>query len=82
MLSITGPLDLGAGSNHVFWLRIFVPREASAGTYKGTVRLEATGVSADLPLELQVYNFALPDRKSCTTAFGFSLPEIRRLRQG
>ena len=77
-MPFSGPLELGAGTNHVFWLRMFVPRDAKAGAYTGNLRLEAKGVSAAVPLELTVYDFALPDRMSCTTAFGFSPGEVFR----
>ena len=78
LMPFSGPLELGAGTNHVFWLRMFVPRDAKAGAYTGNLRLEAKGVSAAVPLELTVYDFALPDRMSCTTAFGFSPGEVFR----
>jgi hypothetical protein len=78
LLPITGPLDLGAGSNHVFWLRMTVPRDTAGGTYGSVLKLEAAGLSAAIPLEVTVYDFALPDRKSCTTAFGFSAGDVFR----
>ena len=78
LLPITRPLELGAGTNHVFWLRVFVPGETRPGTYRGTVKLEAKGVSVEAPLELAVNDFALPDRMTCQTAFGFSPGEVFR----
>lgn len=78
LLPIRGPLELQPDFNHAFWLRVFVPNHTPAGTYRGTVELQATGLAASLPIELTVYNFALPDRMSCTTAFGFSPENVFR----
>ncbi|HPC59556.1 MAG TPA: DUF4091 domain-containing protein [Verrucomicrobiota bacterium] len=78
LLPIEGPLNLGAGSNHVFWIRVFVPKETPAGAYRGVVRLAAAECTAEAPLELVVYDFTLPDRMTCTTAFGFSAGEVFR----
>ncbi|MFI5379384.1 MAG: glycoside hydrolase domain-containing protein [Tepidisphaerales bacterium] len=78
---ITGPLALEPSINHPFWLRIHVPRNAKAGVYNGTVQLTADGVSVAMPLRLEVYDFALPDRMTCTTAFGFSLNNVFRYQK-
>lgn len=78
LLPIESSLELGPGTNHLFWLRVFVPKETPAGAYRGTVRLEANEFSAEAPLELVVYDFTLPDRMTCATAFGFSPGEVFR----
>jgi hypothetical protein len=36
---------------------------------------------ADVPVELTVYNFALPDQMACQTAFGFSPGEVFRYQR-
>lgn len=78
LLPVTGPLDLSAGTNHAFWLRVFTPTNAAPGTYRGTVRLRAQDLETSVPIELRVYDFTLPDRMTCTTAFGFSPGNIFR----
>lgn len=65
------PIDLAAGRNQPLWVRVTVPRDAPAGDYAGRVRLSADGWSAEVPVALHVYDFTLPDRMTCTTAFGF-----------
>jgi hypothetical protein len=72
---VRGPIDLAAGMNHAFWVRVSVPKDVVAGRYQGLVRLDAGGRAVEVPVELVVYDFALPDRSSCATAFGFS-PEL------
>jgi hypothetical protein len=69
---ISAPLELKPNFNHAFWFRVFVSTNAPAGAYRGNIELRAKGFQTKVPIELKVYNFALPDRMTCTTAFGFS----------
>ncbi len=69
-----GPIDLEADHNQPIWVRVHVPRDAAAGRHAGAIRLRAEGYAAEVPLEVEVFDFTLPDRKQCTTAFGFSAP--------
>jgi len=78
LLPISGPLELKPDFNHAFWLRVFVPSNTPAGTYRGAVELQARGLNTRVPIELTVYDFALPDRMTCTTAFGFSPGNVFR----
>jgi len=70
--SMTKPIDLEAGKNQPFWIRVKAPRDARAGVYEGKISLAAEGFSAAVPIRVEVYDFVLPDRMTCTTAFGFS----------
>lgn len=78
LLPIGSPLDLAPNENHAFWIRIHTPRDARAGTYRGNIRLRADAWNASVPVELIVHDFTLPDRMTCTTAFGFSPNNIFR----
>ncbi len=69
---LEGAVDVPAAVNQPFWLRVKVPRDTAPGVYQGTIQLRADGFAADVPLHLTVYDFALPDRMTCVTAFGFS----------
>jgi len=75
---LKAPLDLEAGRNQPLWVRVKVPEKAAAGTYRGTVRLKAAGWSAEVPVRLRVFDFALPDRMTCQSAFGLSTGNIWR----
>ena len=66
-----GPIDLEENRNQPLWVRVHVPRDATAGRYAGVIRLHAEGYAAQVPLEVEVFDFTLPDRMQCTTAFGF-----------
>lgn len=61
------------GSFEIIWLTVRVPREAAAGEYTGTVTVSAANVAPRaLPVRLRVWDFALPERSSLTTAFGLN----------
>ena len=69
---IVGPLNLEPGVNQPFWVRVRVPKGTAAGVYNGTIRLRADNCETDVPLRVEVFGFSLPDRMTCTSAFGFS----------
>ena len=43
LLPITGPVELAAGTNQAFWLRLHVPAGAAAGVYQGSCGSRRTG---------------------------------------
>jgi len=75
------PIKLEAGKNQPFWIRVKVPRQVPAGIYTGSVHLAAQNYSADVKLRFEVYDFVLPDRMTCTTAFGFSTSNVFRYQK-
>ncbi len=75
---IAWPLELEAGRNQPLWVRVAVPKGAKAGTYRGGIRLKADGYTAEVPLEVRVFDFSLPDRMTCRTAFGFRADNVWR----
>jgi hypothetical protein len=78
---LKGPVDLEPGRNQPFWVRVKVPRDAKAGTYAGTIALRADGWTAEAPLRVEVYDFVLPDRMTCESAFGFSPGNVWRYQR-
>jgi hypothetical protein len=77
----SGPIDVPAGVNQPLWVRVHVPPETAAGVYRGQIRLAAQEFQAEVPLEVEVFAFRLPERMSCTTAFGFSPGEVFRYQK-
>jgi len=71
-------LHLEAGVNQPLWVRVKVPRATPAGVYRGQIRVRAKGVGAIAPITVEVYDFDLPDRMTCQTAFGFSPGNVWR----
>jgi hypothetical protein len=41
LVPIPGSLDLQPDFNHAFWIRVFVPPDTPAGTFRGSVELQA-----------------------------------------
>ena len=78
---LKGPIELEPGKNQPFWIRVKVPRQARAGVYTGKIQLAAQNYSADVTLRVEVYDFVLGDRMSCTTAFGFSPGNVFRYQK-
>jgi hypothetical protein len=78
---LKGPLDLEANKNQPFWIRVKVPRDVPAGSYEGSIKLQGQDYSADAALRVEVYDFVLPDRMTCTTAFGFSPGNVFRYQK-
>jgi len=75
------PVDVAAKTNQPLWVRVKVPPDAPAGVYEGAIRLTAGGYDARAPVRVEVYGFALPDRMTCTTAFGFSPGNVWRYQK-
>ena len=49
------------------WISVAVPKEAKAGTYTGQVTLQDTAGKVDVPVSLQVADWALPDTQDFRT---------------
>jgi uncharacterized repeat protein (TIGR01451 family) len=80
---ITVPLELVptfniAGSqNQSVWCDIFIPKTATPGTYTGTVSIKEGGVvTRQVPVQLTVRNFTLPDTPNSKTMLFFSNSNI------
>jgi hypothetical protein len=78
---LKGPIDLEPDKNQPFWIRVKVPSSAPAGIYEGRINLNAQNYKADAALRLEVYDFILPERMRCTTAFGFSTGNVFRYQK-
>jgi len=75
------PIDLEPGKNQPFWIRVKIPHNVAAGAYTGKIAVAAQDYRADVTLTVEVYDFELPDRMTCTTAFGFSPGEVFRYQK-
>ena len=58
------PLRVEAKLNQALWVEIYTGRDRPAGIYRGTVTVTADGQKRTLPIELEIYDFALPDENS------------------
>ncbi len=57
--------------NQPIWLRVNVPKHQKPGMYRGKIHLRADEFEASVPIRVKVFHFALPDRMTLTTSFGF-----------
>jgi len=68
LFPLTGPVALAAQTNQPFWITVYVPKDTAAGLYKGTIIVNAGG-TIQVPVQLRVYDFTLPDMTHTRTAF-------------
>ena len=58
------PCLVAAGQNQAFWIEIYTGRNRPAGTYQGRLTITADGRRQELPLWLELFDFALPDENT------------------
>jgi len=73
---IEGPVTVFGGENTGFWIDIFVPADAHTGIYHGTVELVSPEWSQIIPIQLEVWDFTLPEIPSLRSGFGLSVDKI------
>jgi hypothetical protein len=82
-LELVGRFTVPANQNQGIWIDIYIPRTAPAGLYQGTVAISEEGVvTRQLPLQLQVRNFALPETPSARTMVFIGYQDINRRYTG
>lgn len=58
------PLRVAAGHNQAIWIEIYTSRNLPAGIYRGKVKVNADGRMQTIPIELELFDFTLPDQNS------------------
>jgi len=58
------PIGVRPNENQAIWIEIYTGRDRPAGTYRGTIDINADGRTHRLPIELELFDFALPDENS------------------
>lgn len=78
-MELVNQFNIAAHSNQSVWADIFVPKNAQAGTYTGTVHVTSGGnVVADVPVELKVRNITLPDEPTSKTMMYVEYEEVSK----
>ena len=71
---VAAPFDLWQGINQPIWVDVYVPKDAAAGEYTGNLTItyseRAQSRSFEIPVNLTVWDFALPDVPSMQADFG------------
>jgi hypothetical protein len=70
------PIDVPAETNQAFWIEVYTGRDLPAGIYDGEVLLRASGGTRAVPVELELLDFALPDRNSLDAMVFFDPSEV------
>jgi hypothetical protein len=58
------PVTVSADRNQALWIELYIGRDRKAGIYRGTIAVDADGKTHDIPIELDVLDFTLPDENS------------------
>lgn len=67
-LELHQSFDIVANLNQSIWTDIYIPKEAPSGLYTGTVTITRNGQTyRQIPVELEVKNFTLPDMPNSKT---------------
>ena len=58
------PLRVPPSRNQAIWVEVYTGRDRPPGLYEGTITLSADGQAQTVPVELELFDFALPDQNS------------------
>ncbi|HUT34860.1 MAG TPA: glycoside hydrolase domain-containing protein [Planctomycetota bacterium] len=72
------PFDVKAGEVQPVWLSVRVPDDARPGLYRGKVTVRAGRLKRSLPIELRVWDFAIPKQQHLETCFLLRPDELQR----
>jgi hypothetical protein len=72
------PIAIRPNENQSIWIDIYVDRNRKPGRYRGAVSIEADGARRSLPVELEVFDFALPDENSMNAMLYYSSDQPQR----
>jgi hypothetical protein len=77
------PIDVPGETNQTLWIELYTARELPAGVYDGEilVRAGAGFVARAIPIELELFDFTLPDENSLDAMIYFDPSEVE-LYQG
>lgn len=76
-LKLHSPFEIAAGQNQSIWVDVYIPKTIPAGYCHGKVAISEAGNSIwEIPVELHVRDFTLPDLPSARTMLFYSLENI------
>ena len=58
------PLQVAPSQNQGVWIEVYTNRTLSAGMYRGQIIVNADGQKQTIPIELELFDFTLPDQNS------------------
>jgi hypothetical protein len=63
-----------AGEAQPVWLEVHVPNDAAPGDYDGRLRISSEGLPLELPIELHVWDFDLPQQRHLSVVNWWQFP--------
>jgi hypothetical protein len=75
------PVRIPPSRNQAFWVEIYAGRDLAPGVYEGTLEVDADGRKTAVPVELELFDFALSDEPSMH-AMVYYEPSQPQLYQG
>ncbi len=58
------PIAVPPNQNQAIWIDLYIDRARAAGVYRGIMDVDADGAHRRVPIELEVFDFTLPDENS------------------
>jgi hypothetical protein len=58
------PLKIAADLNQAMWIEVYTAKNLPAGIYNGSITVTADGQKRTIPIELELFDFTLPDQNS------------------
>ncbi|MGH9372895.1 MAG: hypothetical protein ACRD15_15325 [Vicinamibacterales bacterium] len=72
------PIAIEPNESQAIWIEIYIDRARTPGLYKGTIDVEADGARRAVPVELEVFDFSLPDENSMHAMLFYSSAQPER----
>jgi hypothetical protein len=69
-------IPVEASQAQPIWIEIHVPRDARAGDYRGKLLVTAGNESVEMPVELHVWNFAVPSKRHLSVINWWRFPGL------
>ncbi len=76
------PIDVEPSKNQAFWIDVYTGKGLPAGIYDGAVRLRAGDSFRDIPVELELFDFELPDENSMSAMLYFEPEQLDLYQRG
>lgn len=58
------PIPVERSENQAIWIEIYIDRARTPGMYRGSIAVQTDHTRRTVPIELEVFDFALPDENS------------------
>ncbi|PYR75369.1 MAG: hypothetical protein DMF86_15500 [Acidobacteria bacterium] len=72
------PIRVRPTHNQPIWIEIYTGRDRPAGIYRGTIDIDTDGKQHRLPIELELFDFALPDENSMHAMIYYEGSQVER----